>query len=152
MKRHPDSSLAYTKRGVRYLWLGDLKHAESDLEHAIRLDPDNAEAHEDLGVILAQRGETEKAMVHFEQTIRLDPSYQKGHHNMAMSLYIEGKPKPALIAINNALKLIPNAQNSLLLKAEILEALGHSREAEMIRSDAEFLPGGNWSEQFSVKN
>jgi len=152
LKRHPDSSLAYTKRGVRYLWLGDLKHAESDLEHAIRLDPDNAEAHDDLGVILAQRGETEKAIVHFEQTIRLEPSYQKAHHNMAMSLYLEGKQKPALNAINSALKLIPNAQNSLLLKAEILEALGRSGEADMIRSDAEFLPGGNWSEQFSVKN
>jgi len=69
---------------------------------------------------------------------------------MAMSLYIEGKSQAALMAVNHALILIPTEQNSLLLKAEILETLGKIKEAEIIRSEAEFLSAGNWSEQFSV--
>lgn len=148
---HPDSSLAYTKRGVRYLWRGDLQHAEQDMLKAIELNPDNAEAHDDLGVILAQRGETDSAIRHFSLTIRIDPSYQKAHHNLAMALYLEGKKPQALRAINSALVLSPDAQNSLLLKAEILEAMGERKAAAMIRNDAEFLPQGNWSEQFSVQ-
>lgn len=136
---------------MRYIWLGDLVAAEKDLSKAIELNPDNAEAHDDLGVILAQRGEIESAIKHFSHTIRIDPNYQKAHHNLAMTLYTCGKNHHALNAINRALQLRSNAQNSLLLKAEILQALGEKRQAEMIRSNAEFLPQGNWSEQFSAQ-
>lgn len=55
IQRHPNSSLAHTKRGVRYIWNGQLIEAEKDLKRAIELNPVNAEAHDDLGVLLAQR-------------------------------------------------------------------------------------------------
>ena len=53
--RHPDSSVAYTKRGVRNIWHGDMLAAKHDLTLAVALDPTNAEAHDDLGVVHAKK-------------------------------------------------------------------------------------------------
>lgn len=151
INRHPDDSRAHTKRGVRYLWLGEKENARQDLQTAIKLNPDNAEAHDDLGVILAQMGNYKKAIEHFRTTVRLDPSYQKGHHNLAMALYITSNDALALISVNNSLKLKPQARNSLLLKSKILTAMGKLNEAKQIQEDAMFLPEENWHESAPVK-
>ncbi|MFW2437761.1 MAG: tetratricopeptide repeat protein [Arenicellales bacterium] len=147
IKRNPDSSLAYTKRGVRYIWLGDKENAFKDLSKAIKLNPDNAEAHDDLGVVLAQKGEFTKAIEHFRTTVTLDPTYQKGYHNLAIALFITGNDSSALISVNNSLSLAPNFRDSMLLKANILEAMGMVDEAVQLKEDAEFLPqSGDWTE------
>jgi Tfp pilus assembly protein PilF len=151
LRHHPTSTVAHTKRGVRYLWLGDEQHAEQDLRKAIALHQDNAEAHDDLGVILARRGEHAQAISHFQTTVRVDPTYQKGFHNLAMVQYITGDNAAALQTINSALALLADARDSLLLKAEILTAQGQAAEADKIKNQAEFLPEGNWSERISVK-
>lgn len=151
IRRVPDSSLAYTKRGVRYLWIGEEKKAQQDLQKAIELNPQNAEAHDDLGVILARQGQYNLALEHFRTTVHLDPSYMKGHHNMAMVFYIIGKQPQALSAVEQALALQSRARGTLLLKAEILNRLGQHRQAQEIQQEAEFLPEGNWTEQFSIQ-
>jgi tetratricopeptide (TPR) repeat protein len=151
LARHPDSSVAYTKRGVRYLWKGDRENAEKDLARAVTLDARNAEAHDDLGVIHAQRGDYARAGEHFQTTIRLDPTYQKAHHNLAMVYYLTGRHAAALAAVNRSLELRASARGSLLLKGEILAALGRHEEARRVRQDAEFLPEENWSERAPVQ-
>lgn len=147
IQRHPRSSLAYTKSGVRHLWKKDLDGAEHDLRRAVELDPDNAEAHDDLGVVYAQRGDYARAMRHFSATVRLDPSYQKGYHNLAVTYYLVGLDTQALAAVNESLRLASENRNSLILKSEILKALGRLDEAKRVREDADFAPDGNWSEQ-----
>lgn len=149
--RHPDSSLAHTKRGIRRLWGGDLDRAEKDFTRAIALDPRNAEAHDDLGVIHAQRGNYEKALHHFQTTVRADPSYQKGWHNLAMVYYITSRNDEALKTVERALKLIPEARDSLLLKSSILEALGRTSEAKVLRDEAEFMPAGERSARMPIQ-
>jgi tetratricopeptide (TPR) repeat protein len=151
IRRNPENSLAYTKRGVRYLWLDDRDRAEKDLAKAVELDPDNAEAHDDLGVVLSKRGNYEQAIRHFMDTTRLDPGYQKGYHNLAMVLFITGQDEPALVAVNQSLNLSPEYRDSLLLKSKILEAMGNTEEAARISDDAEFLPQGNWSERVPIQ-
>jgi len=151
IKRHPDSSLAYTKRGVRYLWLHDEDSAASDLKKAIALNPLNAEANDDLGVIYARKGDYDSALMHFRRTITLDPTYAKGHHNFAMTLFITHRYDQALQSADDALKLRANVRGTLLLKVEILKALGLHKQAQKVEQDAEFLPEGNWSEQLSVQ-
>jgi tetratricopeptide (TPR) repeat protein len=151
LARHPRSSLAHTKRGVRYLWLGDLDRAQQDFEKALALDPDNAEAHDDLGVIHAQRGEYERAEHHFLTTVRVEPSYQKGHHNLAMIYFITGKNAQALAAVNRGIALSPQARDSLLLKGAILDALGRHKEAAALREEAEFLPEGERSSRLPIR-
>lgn len=150
LHRHPDSSLAYTKRGIRHLWLDEENEAMKDFQKAIALNPDNAEAHDDLGVIYAKRKNYTQAIKHFSRTVRLDPSYQKAHHNLAMAYYLVGQDSFALDSVNHALALNSQDRNSMLLKSVILKALGRNQEAEALRDEADFLPEGNWSESISV--
>jgi tetratricopeptide (TPR) repeat protein len=146
IQRHPASSRAHTKRGVRYIWLGDLAKAQQDLEQAVQLDPGNAEANDDLGVVYAQQQRHELAARHFRASIQHDPSYQKAHHNLAMIHFLSGRNEQALSRVDEAL-----SRNSLMLKASILEGLGRHQEARAITEQAEFLPGGNWSERFPLQ-
>jgi len=150
IERNPKSTLAYTKRGVRYLWLGDVDRASFDLRQAVALDPRNAEAHDDLGVAYAQGGQYDDALHHFNTTVRLDPGYQKAWHNLAMVHHLQGNEKMALVAVDQSLQLNPENRISLLLKSEILTALGRHSEAKAALETAELLPDGNWSEQMPV--
>jgi tetratricopeptide (TPR) repeat protein len=149
--RHPDSSLAYTKRGVRHIWNGDLEAAEKDLKRAVELDPNNAEAHDDLGVVLAQRQAYAEAMDHFRTTIRIEPKYQKAHHNLALVLHLLSREEEALDAIDDALRVGPDSRSSVLLKGNILEALGRSSEARALKEKAESMPEKNWSENLAIQ-
>jgi len=149
--RHPQSSLAHTKRGVRHLWQGDYAHARADLERAVALDPANAEAHDDLGVVYAQARDYPQAAAHFRAAIRHDASYQKAYHNLALALYLLDEDAAALTAVDAGLALDPDNRNSLLLRGEILDALGRPEEARAARSVAELLPEGNWSETVPLR-
>ena len=151
IRHNPDSSLAFTKRGVRYLWMNELKKASDDFHKAIEINPKNAEAHDDLGVIYAQQGKPKEAIEHFSQTIKYDPSYQKAYHNLSLTYFIYDNSQAALNFVNKALALSPEAKDTLLLKSEILKSLGQYSEAEKIREDAMFLPDGNWSESMAIQ-
>lgn len=147
IRRHPDSALAYTKRGVRYIWVQEYALARADLERAVQLDPASAEAHDDLGVLYARDGLLEAAEQHFLAAIRHEPDYQKAHHNLAIVKHLAGNHEAALSRIDDALRLAPDSRDGLLLKAEILTALGRDQAATAITERAEFLPEGNWSER-----
>ncbi|GMT50040.1 MAG: hypothetical protein IEMM0008_1579 [bacterium] len=163
IKRHPRSSLAYTKRGVRHLWKEDFRSAKKDFITATTLDPRNAEAHDDLGVIYARQANQSKdpeyqakmygkAIEHFLATIKADPTYQKAYHNVAIAYYIMGQNSQALLAINYALNLSPDAQNSLFLKVSILKALGRLDEAKKLQKRAVFVPEVcHWTESVPMK-
>jgi len=151
LERHPDDSYGYTKRGIRYIWIGDDQNAEKDLTRAITLNPKNAEAHDDLGVVLARRGEYKEAKKNFLACVTNDPTYFKGWHNLAMARYILGEDKQALTAVNKSLALVPNQRSPMLLKAQILMALGREKEAAKVKDEADWLPEGNWSEHIPVK-
>lgn len=151
IERNPNSSLAYTKRGVRQIWKSDLAAAEKDLKRAIELNPKNAEAHDDLGVVRAQRHDYPAAIAHFETTIRLAPDYQKAYHNLALVRYLLGLHEKALAAIDQALNIGRDTRSSVLLKGNILEALGLSEEARAWKSRADSMPQRNWSESLKLR-
>ena len=68
-----------------------------------------------------------------------------------MVYYIRGNDVMALMSAERSLALVPDQRNTLLLKADILQALGRNDEAQKIKNDAEFLPAGNWSERIPVQ-
>lgn len=150
IQRNPNSSVAYTKRGVRNIWRNDLAAAERDLTRALELDPDNAEAHDDLGVVHAKHMRLRQAVQHFSTAIRLDPAYQKAYHNMAICFYLTSQHREALEILEAGLKLNPDSRSSLMLKSTILQAMGQTGEAKKIAEQAEFLPEDNWSERSAI--
>lgn len=150
IKRHPDSSVAYTKRGVRNIWKGDVQAAERDLTRAIELDPNNAEAHDDLGVVHAKQNRLRQAAKHFSRAIELDPTYQKAFHNLAILFHVSGQHQNALETVDSGLKLNPEHRGSTMLKSSILQALGRATEAQALAEQAEFLPDENWTERTSL--
>jgi len=150
IQRHPDSSVAYTKRGVRNIWRNHLAEAERDLTRAVELDPSNAEAHDDLGVVHAKSNRINLAAQHFSTSIRLDSGYQKAYHNLAICFYVRGQHQEALQIVDAGLGLDPDSRDSLLLKSTILQALGQTDEAKDIAERAEFLPESNWSERSEI--
>ena len=150
IQRHPNSSLAYTKRGVRNIWRNNLVDAERDLTRAVQLDPGNAEAHDDLGVVHAKHNRIQQAAHHFSTAIRLDPSYQKAYHNLAITYHMAGQDQKALTVVDAGLLLDPDSRGTLMLKSTILHTLGQTEEARKIEERAEFLPEGNWTERSSV--
>lgn len=150
IERHPNSSLAYTKRGVRNIWRNNLAEAERDLTRAVQLDPQNAEAHDDLGVVHAKHNRLQQAAHHFSSAIRIDPSYQKAYHNLAIVYHMTGQNQKALTVVDAGLQLDPDSRGTLMLKATILQALGQTAEAKHIEARAEFLPEGNWTERSEV--
>lgn len=149
--RHPDSSRAHTKRGIRYLWKGDSESAYKDFRKAIALDPSNAEAYDDLGVIYAQRRDYRLALESFRSVIRIEPLYFKAHHNMALVYTMLDEPESALAAVDKALHLKTDSRNSMRLKSVILQRLGRHKEAHEVGEEAEFMPDENWSEVAPLK-
>ncbi len=150
LRRNPDSSIAYTKRGVRNIWRNNLAAAERDLTRAIELDPANAEAHDDLGVVHAKHRRLKQAAHHFSTAIKLDPAYQKAYHNLAIVFYMTGQYAESLQIINAGLQLDADNRNSMTLKSAILQAMGRKAEAKAVAERAEFLPEKNWSEQSAI--
>ena len=102
-------------------------------------------------MIYAQQKNLDKALQHFSLAIQYDPSYQKAYHNLAMAYILTNKPQQALSAVNKSLLLDDDSRNSLMLKSEILSALGKNKEANAVMRKAEFLPEGNWSERFTIR-
>jgi len=151
IERNPNSSLAYTKRGVRQLWLAEQDSAQKDFEKALEIDPSNAEAHDDLGVVYSKKKMYFEAADHFLSAIEYDPTYQKAYHNLALISYLTGKDQLALGFVNSAVDLDPNSKDTLLLKSQILLILGHEKDAKELKEYAEFLPEGNWSEHVPIQ-
>ncbi|MEW6131784.1 MAG: tetratricopeptide repeat protein [Pseudomonadota bacterium] len=150
IRRHPDSSVAHTKRGVRNIWRNNLVAAERDLARAIELDPNNAEAHDDLGVVHARHKRLELAAHHFSMAIRLDPTYQKAFHNLAIVFFMVKQYAEALQIVDAGLQLDAGSRSSLLLKSGILQAMGRTEEARRIAGQAKLLPEENWSERSAL--
>ena len=150
IQRHPDSSVAYTKRGVRNIWRNNLVEAERDLTRAVQLDASNAEAHDDLGVVHAKNSRIQQAAQHFSTAIRLDPGYQKAYHNLAICYHMTGQNPKALEIVDAGLLLDPDSRETLMLKSVILHTLGKTEEAKKIEERAEFLPEGSWTERSEV--
>lgn len=57
----------------------------------------------------------------------------------------------ALAAVDQSLRFAPGNRDSLLLKAQVLEALGRPVEARRVRDEAEFQLDGNWSKRLPVR-
>ena len=88
IRRNPNDSTLFTKRGIVRFRKKDTKGALEDLDHALTLDADNTEAHYHLGCVLRGMGNDRAAMKEF-QWVREhseDPYYQTAVRDQIKSL------------------------------------------------------------------
>ncbi len=88
IRRNPNDSKLFTKRGIVRFRKKDTKGALEDLDHALTLDADNTEAHYHLGCVLKGLGNDRAAMKEF-QWVREhseDPYFQTAVRDQIKSL------------------------------------------------------------------
>jgi tetratricopeptide (TPR) repeat protein len=84
---HPDSMLAYLRRGETYRLQGDLDGAARDLRKAAELDPSATRPLESLGDVLYERGRYPQAAAAYERRLDLDDAAPAVAYRLALTKY-----------------------------------------------------------------
>ncbi len=116
-------------RGKVYLILGDLKHARSDLDRAIRLDSKLAGAYSARSVVHRRKGNIAKAAKDLNKALELDPDDPIALMNRADLFFSSGRYDSALADLGRIIKTNPDLTRALGNRAYILEQIGRYDEA-----------------------
>jgi tetratricopeptide (TPR) repeat protein len=85
---------------------GNLKEAQTELEHAVGLKKESSAAHASLGSLLAEIGNNQQALKHLNTALKLKPSAPV-HFLMGAAYYGAGQQKRAIQHLRQATKLDP---------------------------------------------
>lgn len=110
-----------------------LEPADSASRRALELDPDLAEASASRGEVLSLSGRFDEAEAAFLRAIELDPRLFEGHYLYARACSANGQPEKAARLYLAANSVRSEDFQSLLLAAQITEALGDKPGAEALR-------------------
>ncbi len=133
-------------RGLHYAREGDTDKAMEAYKAAIRIRPDHYFAWESLGALEEQLGNIKMAAYCFDRVSTLLPKNALPRYHLSRLLLKMEEHKAALHHINQALSMAPDldARRAILvLKSEILKAMGREQEAQEILNIAETDPDLN---------
>lgn len=82
--RGENAALAYSKRGVCRIRLGDRAAARADFEAALERDARCVPALVNVANMELEEGRLEESRVKYERAIELDPDYALAHHNLGV--------------------------------------------------------------------
>lgn len=116
-------------RGKVYLIQGDLKHAQGDLDKAIRLDSELAGAYSARSIVHRRRGNLAKAAKDLKKAIELDPEDSTALMNRADLYFLSGQYEEALADLTRVVKTNPTMTRALGNRAYILEQIGRYDDA-----------------------
>jgi len=102
-----DSAELHNKTGIAYLQLGQLKAAEKEFNHAIKMKSGYAEAYNNLGVIFYMRKKYDRAGKEYEKALKLDESSASFHSNLGMAYFEKKAFEKASGEFMRALELDP---------------------------------------------
>ena len=85
-----DSAELHNKTGIAHLQLLQLKIAEKEFTHAIKMNRNYAEALNNLGVVFYMRKKYDKAIQEYEKALRVSETSASFHSNLGMA-YFEKK-------------------------------------------------------------
>jgi aspartate beta-hydroxylase len=108
---------------------GRAGEADQLLARAAQLAPGHPAVLNELGLQMLQRGEASKARELFHRATVVDPGHPSLWSNLAASLHELGLLQEEMEALDRALALEPRHLNSLLQKAQLIEARGDIRNA-----------------------
>ena len=102
------------------------------LEQAIDSDPTNAEGWHLLSIAANNSGTLPVPLKFAQKLIQLQPQEAQPHATLATAHRINGNLKKALTSYNQALTNKPSFPEALAGKAEVLESLGQTEEAQAL--------------------
>ncbi|MFZ3211605.1 MAG: tetratricopeptide repeat protein [Terriglobales bacterium] len=105
--KQADSAQLHNKTGIAYLQLLQLKAAEKEFNHAIKMDRTYAEAINNLGVIFYMRKKYDKAIKEYERALKLSDSSASFHSNLGMAYFEKRQFERASAELMRALQLDP---------------------------------------------
>ncbi|HEY6506928.1 MAG TPA: tetratricopeptide repeat protein, partial [Vicinamibacterales bacterium] len=120
LKTDPSSAIARNGLATRYLQMGRVDEAVTQLEQAIRLVPSDAEAHSNLGTALQLQGQMRPAMQHLREAVRLAPQDDRVRFNLGNALFAGGQLAEATREFRRAIELNPENEDAHFNLAMIL--------------------------------
>ncbi|HYN14888.1 MAG TPA: tetratricopeptide repeat protein [Terriglobales bacterium] len=105
--RKADSAALHNKMGIAYLQLLQLKEAEKQFNHSIKMDPRVAEAVNNLGVVFYMKKKYGKAIGEYEKALQLNDNAASFHSNLGMALFEKKQYARASAEFLRALELDP---------------------------------------------
>jgi tetratricopeptide (TPR) repeat protein len=102
-----DSAELHNKIGIAYLQLLQLKVAEKEFNHAIKMNPDYPEALNNLGVVFYMRKKYRKAIAEYSRALKLNEASASFHSNLGMALFEKKEFEKASAEFIRALELDP---------------------------------------------
>jgi tetratricopeptide (TPR) repeat protein len=105
--RKADSAELHNKAGIAYLQLIQLKVAEKEFNHAVKMNRNYAEALNNLGVVFFMRKKYGKAISEYEKALRLSSTSAPFHSNLGMAYFEKKEFDKAGAEFTRALELDP---------------------------------------------
>ena len=102
-----DSAELHNKTGIAYLQLLQLKLAEKEFNHAVKMNRDYAEALNNLGVVFFMRKKYSKAIGEYEKAVKLSAASAPFHSNLGMAYFEKKEFDKASAEFIRALELDP---------------------------------------------
>ena len=115
-----DLSNIYTRRGIGYIYKGQLDRAIADYETAHKLAPNNIDPIYNRGRAYYGKGQYDRAIADYTQVIKLAPKFPYSYLNRGVAYEHSGQRDEAIADYSKALKLVPSMQGS----KEALKRLG----------------------------
>ena len=112
IKRDPESSYLYNKRGTIWSFREQYDKALDDFNTALRLDRYNVAAHTNQGMIWFYKGDYDKALASQNEALRLDARYMPAYSNRGVVWFVKKEYAKALADYDEALRLDPDHVNA----------------------------------------
>jgi Flp pilus assembly protein TadD/O-antigen ligase len=126
----------HTQLGRVYREIGNMKEAESFLEHAVAMSPRDPDAWLEQGNLLFSEGDLEGAASCFLKACELRPGYFQALRNLAVSYDALGREDAALAAYKRAVTLEPGAAELYVNMGVIWARRGDTRKARELWQEA----------------
>lgn len=101
----PETSEAYSGRGLAYLSIGKLDNALADFNRAIELNRLSAEAYNGRSAVYRNKGDFDDAIADSNKVIRLYPNDPQGYDGRGLTYFYKNDFDNAIADFNHAIKL-----------------------------------------------
>jgi len=108
LRKDPNNSVLYNKRGIAELQLNNLAAAQKDFQRAIKKNPHYAEAYNNLGVVSYIQSNYKKAIQRYEKALRLREDSASVHSNLGIAWFARRQIDKAMAEYARALELDPD--------------------------------------------